>query len=81
MLRVVATEPSLLSADLLLQLKSSIRSGVERGSRDAKKCFVHILSLASGAQFKAARLQITSGAVHAESIGKRILRQMDASNQ
>lgn len=80
MLLVTSIDQSLLSPELLHQLKASLRSGVERGSLDAKAGFEGIINKFKKAGFQPSARLLIAKMLRAESIANRILLQLDASD-
>lgn len=78
-LRVVEYDPSILTPDLLRELKVSVVEGIERASRQAKAGFEQIIKLLQNVNLDDGVREVVADMVRAERTADRVIAQLEAS--
>jgi hypothetical protein len=78
-LLAVTSDPSILTPDLVRELKISVIGGVERARQQAKVGFEHIIKLLINAKLNDGARGMVAYMVRAERIASRVIRQLEAS--
>lgn len=79
-LSVAGLDPSILTPDLLRELKISVIGGVEQARQQAEAGFVQIIRLLSNANLNEGVRGMVAYMLRAERIASRVIAQLEASN-